>query len=148
MGGDGERRCIFCAVGRGEIVAFTVFEDDAVIAFADRHPVRPGHMLILPRRHFDYFDHLPPELAARILHVGQHIARAQKESYDVERSAFFFSGGDVAHVHAHVYPIHESSDITSRRYIAEETVTFRPMPRESDAALQDAVARIRTVLAI
>ena len=40
-----------------------------------------------------------------------------KEVYQVERVAFLFTGGDVPHVHAHVVPMHEKTDITSARYI-------------------------------
>ena len=33
--------------------------------------------------------------------------------------AFLFTGGDVAHAHAHVVPMHEKTGITSRRCFAE-----------------------------
>ena len=34
----------------------------------------------------------------------------------------------LAHAHAHVVPMHEKTDITSRRYVAEQHLTFRPLP--------------------
>jgi hypothetical protein len=37
--------CIFCRVGRGEIPADTLFEDEFVMAFRDIHPVAPVHVL-------------------------------------------------------------------------------------------------------
>lgn len=43
-----------------------------------------------------------------------------KELYKVERVAFFFTGTDVAHAHAHVVPIHEKMDVTSARYIVSQ----------------------------
>jgi hypothetical protein len=30
---------------------------------------------------------------------------------------------------SHVVPVHEKGDITSRRYIVEDAITFRDMPR-------------------
>ena len=45
-----------------------------------------------------------------------------KALYGVPRVAFLFSGGDHAHAHAHVVPLHEKTDITSLRYIAGEVV--------------------------
>ena len=43
-----------------------------------------------------------------------------KEVYHVDRVAFLFTGGDVAHVHAHA-----KTDITSARYIvAPEELTW------------------------
>jgi len=48
-----------------------------------------------------------------------------KEDYHVDRVAFLFTGGDVAHVHAHGVPMHAKTDITSARYIvAPEELTW------------------------
>ena len=63
------------------------------------------------------------------------------------RGAFLFTGGDIAHVHAHVVPMYEKTDITSRRYIVEDTVTFRAMPPASDGELAQTAAQLRRALA-
>ena len=65
------------------------------------------------------FELLPAPLAARIVDLGQQLARRMKDVYGVDRVAFLFTGGDVAHVHAHVVPMHQKTDITSARYIVE-----------------------------
>jgi len=82
----------------------------------------------VPREHFAYFDDAPPDLLASIVTVGQKLARAMKRTLHVPRVAFLFTGGDIAHVHAHAVPIHQETDITSRRYIVEETVTSAACP--------------------
>jgi histidine triad (HIT) family protein len=43
-------------------------------------------------------------------------------------------------------PLVAGTDITSRRYIAEETLTFRDMPRVPDAELAETAARIQREL--
>jgi histidine triad (HIT) family protein len=116
------------------------------VAFLDLYPIRPGHVQIIPRDHHPYFDDLPAETVARIVHVGQRMARVMKQVYGVDRVAFLFTGGDVAHAHAHVVPLHEKADITSRRYIVEDKVTFRSTPRASAEALSDAAALLRAAL--
>ncbi len=73
--------------------------------------------MIVPKAHHPTFEVLPAPLAARILAIGQQLALRMKELYKVERVAFFFTGTDVAHAHAHVVPIHEKMDITSARYM-------------------------------
>jgi len=55
-------------------------------------------------------------------------------------------GGDHAHAHAHVVPMHERTDITSRLHIAEETLTFRSTPRASREDLSATAARLRAAL--
>ena len=48
-----------------------------------------------------------------------------KQLYKVERVAFFFTGTDIAHAHAHVVPIHEKMDVTSARYlVSKEKVSW------------------------
>jgi histidine triad (HIT) family protein len=43
--------CIFCKISCGEIPAKLLFEDDEIVAFADRNPQAPVHVLVIPRRH-------------------------------------------------------------------------------------------------
>jgi len=139
--------CLFCRIAAGEIPSSRVHEDDELVVFLDVSPIRAGHALIVPRAHHAYFDDLPAALAARVVQLGQRIARAQKERYGVERVAFFFTATDLPPVHAHVVPMVEKTDLTSRRYIAEESVTFRPLPRETPEALAATAAELRALLA-
>ncbi len=138
--------CLFCAITAGTIPAQIVCESENLVAFLDIQPVREGHTLIVPRQHYPFFDDMPPELAAEVVAMGQKIARAQKALYGVARAGFLFTGVDVPHVHAHVVPMHETTDLTSRRYIAEENLTFRPTPRATPEELRAASEKLKAVL--
>jgi len=109
--------CVFCGIVEGTVDAVVLYEDDDIIAFLDIAPIRPGHSHIIPKQHFETFDVLPAELAGRIIALGQALARKLKSIYHVDRVAFVFTGGDIAHAHAHVVPMVEKTDITSARYI-------------------------------
>lgn len=137
---------MFCQIARREISSHAVYEDDLVFAFLDLAPIRPGHTQIVPKAHYNYFEDLPILVGSRILEVGQRFAKAMKAVYAVPRVGFLFTGGDIAHVHAHVVPIHEHTDITSRRYIAEERLTFRSTPRASSDDLQQQAAPLIAAL--
>ncbi|HVT54634.1 MAG TPA: HIT family protein [Xanthobacteraceae bacterium] len=139
--------CIFCRIAGGEIPSVRLFEDDRILAFLDIRPIREGHALILPKRHYDFFEAMPEDLAAHILAAGQKLARALKKIYGVARVGFMFSGTDVAHAHAHVVPMAEGTDLTSRQYIAEENLTFRPPKMASSADLQKVAKKLRPMLA-
>ena len=140
-------QCLFCRISQREVAAHIVYEDERVLAFLDRGPIRPGHTQIVPREHFAYFDEAPAEVLAEIVTVGQKLARAMKQTLRVPRVAFLFTGGDIAHVHAHAVPIHEKTDITSRRYIVEDNVTFRGLPSPSDRELARTASDLRRALA-
>jgi histidine triad (HIT) family protein len=88
------------------------------------------------------FEDLPPELVAHITKVGQQIASILKRPFNAPRAGFLFTGGDTAHAHAHVVPLHSSIDITSTSYIAEDNLTFRSAPRGED----DELAALASVL--
>jgi histidine triad (HIT) family protein len=134
--------CLFCQIAAREVPATILHEDDQVMAFLDICPIRPGHAQIIPKEHHTYFDDLPSPVALRILELGQKLSRTMKQLYQVERVAFLFTGGDVAHAHAHVVPMQEGTDITSRQYIAEEKLTFRSTPRVP----QEELERVATIL--
>jgi histidine triad (HIT) family protein len=139
-------QCLFCRIISREVAAHIIHEDERIMAFLDRGPIRPGHTQIVPKQHYPYFDEAPAEVLAAVVTVGQRLARVMKKTLRVPRVAFLFTGGDIAHVHAHLVPIHEKTDITSRRYIVEEIVTFRGLPPASDEELARTAGDLRSAL--
>lgn len=122
-----------------------IHEDGDVIAFLDIAPMRPGHTVIVPRSHVETYELLPAVLASRILGLGQQLARRMKALYKVERVAFFFTGTDVAHAHAHVVPIHEKMDVTSARYlVSQEKISWSSEHLRTDV---ETLKRVRDALA-
>jgi histidine triad (HIT) family protein len=87
-----------------------VYRDERVAAFMDIQPVNPGHVLIVPVRHATSLDDLDPELAARLMTVGQQVFRALRHSnLKCEGVNFSLADGEagdqeVPHVHLHVFP--------------------------------------------
>ncbi len=100
----------------------------------------------MPRDHIPSFDDLRSDLAGDILQLGQRLAKLLKERFQVRRVAFCFMGSDVPQLHAHVVPLVAPTDITSRRYIGEEQLTFRATPRVSSDELGSIAADLRLAL--
>ncbi|OGK13144.1 MAG: hypothetical protein A2W80_11680 [Candidatus Riflebacteria bacterium GWC2_50_8] len=109
--------CPFCAIAQKSVDAVIIWEDSDIVAFLNKCPIREGHCQIIPKKHIETFEEMPSDIAGKIIELGQRLARKMKTVYSVDRVAFLFTGGDVAHTHAHVIPMHEKSDITSARYI-------------------------------
>jgi histidine triad (HIT) family protein len=137
------RSCLFCSIAARKIPATIIWEDGKLIAFLDINPIRPGHAQIIPKEHFPYFEDLPTDLLGNIGALAQRIAQAQKAVYGVERVGFAFTGSDIPHVHAHVIPLVRSDDLTSRRYIAEEIVTYRNLPQPTEGEMVDTAEKLR-----
>ena len=134
--------CAFCRIAANPQTAVLLHDDGDLLLFLDHMPIRPGHSMIVPRGHYPYFEDMPPDIAARAMVLAQRISRAMKAAYGVERVAFFATGTDIAHVHLHLVPMHEKSDLTSARYLVEPPV-YRAMDiatRETLAAEADRLA--------
>ncbi|MBK4218048.1 HIT domain-containing protein [Paracoccus caeni] len=138
--------CLFCRIAAGDFPAHEVFRDDRIVAFLDIGPIRDGHVQIIPRDHYETFDELPADLAAAIMYLAQRLARAQKAVFGVGRVGFLFTGGDIAHAHAHLVPLVEKTDITSRRYIVEDKLTWRDLPRPERGALRQTAEALSVAL--
>lgn len=139
-------RCLFCDIVAGRIGCHLVRDEGEVMAILDPFPLRPGHTLVISKEHHPYFDDMPAETMSRMSHLAQRLARAMKASYGVPRVAFFCTGTHIGHAHAHLVPMHEDTDLTSRLYIAEENLTFRTMPREADERLAQTAEHLRHAL--
>lgn len=139
--------CLFCRIAHGSISSQRVYESEGVVAFLDINPIRMGHVQVVPRQHFPYYDDLPIDIAKETLMVGQRLAPVLREVFSAQRVAFLFTGGDIPHAHAHVIPMMESTDITSTQYIAERPLTFQSAPHASAIDLESAASKIRSALA-
>lgn len=130
--------CLFCKIASGALPAHRLYQDDHVTAFLDLHPIREGHALVIPRAHHVWFEDMPRDLAARVTHCAQDIARAMKRLHGVERVAMFFTGIHVPHAHAHVVPMHHVHDVTSAAYLADGPQGYSvppPLPADRMAAI-------------
>ncbi|TDL17707.1 HIT-like protein [Rickenella mellea] len=58
--------CPFCRIIQGKDEAHKIYENDKVIAILDILPLRPGHVLVMPKAHCSRLSELPTELAAAV----------------------------------------------------------------------------------
>lgn len=101
--------CIFCKIITRELPSHSVYEDDAVFAFLDIHPVNPGHTLIVPKRHSERIEDAPQEDVNNILATIKKIApgilaavRAKAFNIGVNNGAH--AGQLIPHIHFHLMP--------------------------------------------
>lgn len=134
--------CIFCAISVRQHEASMVYEDEIVVAFMDRYPVTPGHVLVVPRQHVVGLEDLDAPTGAAVWSVGHRIARAlRRSSLDCEGINVLVCDGEVAfqtvfHFHLHVIP----------RY-AGDGWSINPETQERERALLDSDAgKIRNVI--
>ena len=98
--------CVFCKIGRREMDADALYEDDDIIAFRDIHPKAPVHILLVPKRHIESIARLEADhtgIIAKLIYAAKHVAAAKglggyKLVFNVGRE-----GGQVIdHLHLHL----------------------------------------------
>lgn len=96
---------MFCDVPASEIIV----NHDLCFARWDKFPVSPGHLLIIPKRHFEsVFDATADEFRAFgevLLLANQVIEKEyQPDGYNIGVNDGQAAGQSVFHVHMHVIP--------------------------------------------
>ncbi|HWI39376.1 MAG TPA: HIT family protein [Burkholderiales bacterium] len=89
--------------------ASVVAENDLAYARLDSHPLAPGHVIVVPRRHVaDYFDTTAAEQAAvlALLNEARRLIEAKHhpDGYNIGVNVGKAAGQNRMHVHVHLVP--------------------------------------------
>jgi histidine triad (HIT) family protein len=91
----------------GDVGAETVFSDEHTLAFLDNRPVFPGHVLLVPRDHYDTLADLPAEQIAPLFAAAQRLSVAVQAAMDAHGTFVAMNNTvsqSVPHLHVHVVP--------------------------------------------
>ncbi|MDF1498019.1 MAG: histidine triad nucleotide-binding protein [Patescibacteria group bacterium] len=100
--------CIFCKIVDKEIPADIVFEDDQVVAFKDRNPIAPVHILIISKKHILSVREATKEdtlLMGRLIMTAKKISddlKISKKGYKLLIRVGKGGGQEVDHIHLHL----------------------------------------------
>ncbi|MBU0470742.1 MAG: HIT family protein [Nanoarchaeota archaeon] len=101
--------CIFCKIGKGEIPAHKIYEDQEFFAFLDIKPHAKGHTVLIPKKHglnaLDYND----EDLSRLMCVIKKIMLILKKKLNPDGFNVGWNDGSAAgqvvpHLHLHILP--------------------------------------------
>ncbi|MEX0741605.1 MAG: HIT family protein [Phycisphaeraceae bacterium] len=102
-----ETGCAFCAIAQGEADADVVYEVEHVVAFLDRKPLFPGHVLIIPRDHYPTLADLPDGRIGPIFTAAKLLARTVQRALKAQGTFVAINNvvsQSVPHLHVHVVP--------------------------------------------
>ena len=99
-----DQDCIFCKIAAGEIPSTVVYEDDSVFAFADIHPVAPGHTLLIPKEHYEWYYEVPEKISSKWFTVAKELAPRLKAENNADYIKVSIVGKDIPHAHIHLIP--------------------------------------------
>jgi histidine triad (HIT) family protein len=101
--------CTFCDLIRGAAEVSICHEDADSIAFMDIQPVNNGHVLVVPREHYESLLDVPPELGLHLFRVTMKLAGAVRkvtscEDMNIVVNSGAAAGQDEPHYHVHIIP--------------------------------------------
>lgn len=100
--------CIFCRIAAGEIPAKIAAQTDDWVAFHDRNPQSPVHVLVIPRRHIASANEIGEGDAALLGRIWADIpglaARlgVKETGYRIVNNCLAPAGQSVFHLHFHL----------------------------------------------
>ncbi|MEE2678505.1 MAG: HIT family protein [Myxococcota bacterium] len=102
---------VFSQIIDGTLPGRFVWKDDRAVAFLTISPVKPGHTLVVPREEIDHWIDMDAELARHVMSVSHSVGRAIQRAFSPTRIGQAIVGIEVPHVHVHLIPIDEISDL-------------------------------------
>jgi histidine triad (HIT) family protein len=97
--------CIFCKIALGEIPSRKVHhEDNSIVSFLDIDQAVPGHTLVIPVGHYQWFYELPDDIASKLFRAARQVAQELKEEMNADYVQLSIIGTDIPHVHIHLLP--------------------------------------------
>ena len=111
-----EKTCVFCDIIADDSKTSMVYEDKTVIVIMDIRPINPGHLLVIPKKHFPYLKDMDEKTGQHLFKITHRMAEAVKNSgVKCEGVNLFLADGEAAfqeifHLHMHVFPRFKGDD--------------------------------------
>jgi len=101
--------CVFCRIVSNELPSVKVYEDDDVVAFLDIAPVNKGHVLVIPKEHFETIIDIPDDVLKKLIVVVKNVSEAVKDALksdgiSIAMSNYKAAGQVIPHAHFHIIP--------------------------------------------
>jgi histidine triad (HIT) family protein len=128
--------CIFCKIVTGAAPGHRVWESQDLLAFLSIHPINPGHTCLVPRQHIDYLFDLGEPLYSEIFRAAKELSDPIKKATNAKRVGIAVEGFSVPHVHVHLVPLYNVSELDPHRHI-----------KQSDEELAQMAQKIRAEIA-
>lgn len=126
--------CLGCNLSNKNVEVNVVYEDDNVCCILDHKPYNEGHVLILPKKHYRYFDELDENTAKSITNALMIISKAIKRLYKPDGITISQNGGifdELTHFHMHVVPRYQGQNFADF-YIEDESDNVQDKDKSSD----------------
>ena len=99
--------CIFCEIAKRNINSNFVYEDDLVMAIMDINPICDGHVLIIPKDHYQTVFDVPKDVLMHMYEVAEKLTPTLMKATNEKGLTLSINYGDkqeIKHLHLHLVP--------------------------------------------
>jgi len=136
--------CVFDDIVAGRVRAYVVYDSETILAFLDHRPLLPGHVLVIPKTHYESLGDLPQVEVEPLFTAVKRIAVAVETGMHADGSFVAVNiriSQSVPHLHVHVVPRRKGDGLFGKNFMWMR----RPYP--SEAAIVETQRAIESALA-
>jgi histidine triad (HIT) family protein len=131
--------CPFCRIISGEIPAYRIWEDDEFYAMLDINPIKPGHTLLIPKRHADSVFDLDDQWYTQLFLRAKMLSAPLQRATGAKRIGIAVEGFCVPHIHVHLVPVNHGNELNPEHSRPAEAAVLENMARRVIAELDQKV---------
>lgn len=104
-----DQNCIFCKIVAGQIPARIVRQNEKAMAFLDAFPLAAGHVLVVPKAHYQKVQDMAPADSQAVFQLVHEITGRVESASGAPASTIAVHNGreagqEVPHAHVHIVP--------------------------------------------
>ncbi|MEM4499755.1 MAG: HIT family protein [Candidatus Woesearchaeota archaeon] len=108
--------CIFCKIVKGELPSYKVYEDEKVLAFLDIKPANYGHILVIPKEHYNNILDIDEEDLIALISACKKISSViasvlEPDGINILQSNNPAAGQVINHFHIHIIPRNQQDNV-------------------------------------
>ncbi|MBW2966358.1 HIT domain-containing protein [Candidatus Woesearchaeota archaeon] len=101
-----KKQCIFCQIISGKVASKKIYEDEVCIAILDINPANPGHILLMPKEHYQIMPMIPDDELAHLSMVSKALSHAMLKALKAQGTTIFIANGIAAGQRAQHFMLH------------------------------------------
>ncbi|MBK5458325.1 MULTISPECIES: HIT family protein [unclassified Peribacillus] len=99
--------CIFCEIIQKKAEAYIIYENELVCCSLDKFPINKGHVLVVPKTHYQEFSEVDGKSLNEVILISQKVAISLENLLNTDGITIMQENGiykDVEHYHMHIIP--------------------------------------------
>lgn len=120
--------CIFCKIVNEDSTPYSIYEDKIVKVFLDVNKSSLGHIVIIPKKHYENIDDIDLSTLAHINVVAKRIYTLFKEKLSIDGMEIIQNNGQlqkIKHYHMHLKPCYNKNDSLTIEQVYEKITDFK-----------------------